>query len=133
VKNNLVTIKQKINISASPQEVYNSFVDPEKHGAFTGSKATGKAKVGGKFTAWDGYSFGKCLELNEGKRIFQEWKTTDWPEGYPPSKLELILKKTEEGTELTMIQSDVPAKKKKELAGGWLEFYWNPLKQFFKK
>jgi activator of HSP90 ATPase len=133
MKTNVVTIKQKVIISASPEEVYGAFVDPKKHSEFTGAKATGKAKVGGKFTAWDGYSFGKYLTLEKGKLIVQEWQTTDWPEGYPPSKLELTLQETPKGTELTMIHCGVPAEQEKELADGWIEYYWNPLKVYFKK
>ena len=60
------TIKQKVVISASPKEVYEAYVDPKKHSEFTGSKATGKPVIGGKFTAWDGYIFGKYLELDDG-------------------------------------------------------------------
>ena len=133
MKTNVVTIKQKVIILASPDEVYEALVDPKKHSEFTGAKATGKAKVDGKFTAWDGYSFGKYLAIEKGKRILQEWQTTDWPEGYPPSKLELTLQETPKGTELTMIHSDVPAEQDKELADGWIEYYWNPLKAYFKK
>ena len=38
------TLTQKVIIPASPEEVYEAFVDPKKHSSFTGSKATGKAK-----------------------------------------------------------------------------------------
>jgi activator of HSP90 ATPase len=55
-------------------------MDPKKHSEFTGSKATGKPRVGSKFTAWDGYITGKNLKLVRGKKIVQEWKTTDWRE-----------------------------------------------------
>ena len=89
----VTTIKQKIIVQAEPEAVYDAFMDAKKHSAFTGSKATVEAKVGGKFTAWDGYISGKNLDLEKGKRIVQEWVNTDWPEGYPPSRLELTLKK----------------------------------------
>jgi len=133
MKTQVTILTQKATIPASPEEVYEAFVDPKKHSAFTGSKATGKAKVGGKFTAWDGYISGKHLELEKGKRIVQEWMTTDWPEGYAPSKLELTFKETSEGTEISMVHSNVPAEQEKELAEGWEEFYWNPLKKYFQK
>jgi activator of HSP90 ATPase len=133
MKTQVTTLTQKVTIPASPEEVYEAFVDPKKHSEFTGSKATGKAKVGGKFTAWDGYISGKHLELEKGKRIVQEWMTTDWPEGYAPSKLELTFKETSEGTEISMVHSNVPAEQEKELAEGWEEFYWNPLKKYFQK
>src|SRR5512136_2749295 len=99
------TIKQKVTIAAKPIEVYEAFVDAKKHSAFTGSKATGEGRVGAEVTAWDGYISGKFLELEEGKRIVQEWVTTEWPEGYPPSRLEFTLSQVNGKTELIMVQS----------------------------
>jgi activator of HSP90 ATPase len=133
MKTKVRTIKQKVVIPVSPKEVYDAYVDPKKHSKFTGSKATGKAVVGGKFTAWDGYIFGKFLELDDGKRVVQEWTSTDFPEGYGPSKLELCFNKVPEGTELVMVQSDVPEEIADDAADGWTEWYWNPLKEYFSK
>jgi activator of HSP90 ATPase len=127
----VTTIKQKVIIPASTKEVYDAYVDPKKHSAFTEAKATGKPVVGGKYTAWDGYIFGKYLVLDDGKRVVQEWTTTDWEEGYGPSKLELCFNKVSEGTELVMIHSDVPKAQADEVDQGWIEWYWNPLKKYF--
>ena len=70
----VTTITQKILIpKVSPKQVYEAYVDPKIHSEFTGSEATGKPVVGGKFTAWDEYISGKFLELEEGKRVVQEW------------------------------------------------------------
>jgi len=126
------TIRQKVLIPATPDEVYEAFMDAKKHTAFTKSKATCDPKVGGKFTAWDGYISGKNLELEKGKKIVQEWITTEWPKGYPPSKLELTFKKKGKATELTMIHSMVPAQQA-DLEEGWTQFYWEPLKEYFGK
>jgi activator of HSP90 ATPase len=133
MKTKTTTIKQKVTIPATPEEIYEAFTDPKKHSKFTGSKATGKPEVGEEFTAWDGYISGKYLELEEGKKIVQEWVNTDWPEGLPPSKFELTFKATEEGTEISMVQSNIPADQEKELLDGWTEFYWDPLKEYFSK
>jgi len=127
------TIKQKVFIEASPEQVYDAFMYPKTHSAFTGSKASGSAKVGGTFTAWDGYITAKNVELARGKRIVQEWKTSEWPEGYPASRLELDLAKKGDGTEVSMVHSLVPASQSSEYAEGWTEWYWNPLKKFFSK
>ncbi len=51
----------------------------------------------------DGYIFGKNLELVKGKKIVQEWTTTEWPENYPPSILTLIFQAKPSGTLLTMV------------------------------
>lgn len=129
----VTTIRQKLVNPATPEEVYEAFVDAKKHSTFTGNKATGNSKVGSKFTAWDGYISGKNLELEEGKKIVQEWITTDWPKDYPPSRVELTLRKVKGGTEISIVHSGVPTEQAKDLAQGWKDFYWEPLKEYFKK
>jgi activator of HSP90 ATPase len=130
----LTTITQKIIIpKVSPKQVYAVYVDPRKHSEFTESKATGKPVVGGKFTAWDKYISGKFVELEEGKRVVQEWTSTDFPEGYPPSMLELTFREVPKGTEINMVHSNVPKEIADEAADGWTEFYWEPMKKYFKK
>lgn len=127
------TIKQKTLIPATPDKVYDAFMEAKKHSAFTGSKATSDPKVGGEFTAWDGYISGRNLELVKGKKIVQEWSTTDWPDKFPPSRLELTFKEAKGGTEISMIHSNVPAEQADDLAEGWNEFYWKPMKEYFTK
>jgi activator of HSP90 ATPase len=132
MKMKVTTIKQNVIISAEPEEVYDAFMDVDKHLAFTGSKSTCNPKIEGKFTAWDNYILEKKLEMEKGKRIAQEWVTSEWPKGYSPSKLELIFNKIKEGTEILMIQSNVPADQVEDLKQGWIDFYWKPLKECFK-
>lgn len=133
MKTKYVTIRQKVIIPAAPEEVYGAFMDARKHAAFTGSKATCNPKIGGHFTSWDGYISGKNLDLEKGKKIVQEWITTEWPQGYPPSRLELALKKVKTGTEISMTHSNVPAEQAEELKQGWIDFYWEPMKDYFRK
>src|SRR5262245_23616621 len=102
------TLTQKIVVPAAPEEVYEAFVNASKHAAFTESPATGSGRVGGKFTAWDGYISGVNRELVKGKRIVQDWKTSEWPEGAGPSTLELTFGAVKGGTEICMIHSNVP-------------------------
>jgi activator of HSP90 ATPase len=133
MKPKVTIIRQRVVIPATPDEVYDAFMDPKKHSEFTGSKATCSPRVGGKFTAWEGYISGKNLELEKGKKIVQEWVTTEWPQDYPPSRLELSFRDVGGNTELTMLHSDVPAEQANELEEGWTDFYWKPLKDYFKK
>ncbi len=125
------TIKQTRFIPAKPADVYDAFLDAKKHSLFTGSEATCNPRIGGKFTAWDGYILGKNLELEAGRRIVQEWKTTEWPAGYPSSIVEFSFKEKGTGTELKMVQSNVPAEQADFYAMGWVDFYWKPLKEYF--
>ncbi|OLD04925.1 hypothetical protein AUG19_02680 [archaeon 13_1_20CM_2_54_9] len=126
------TIRQRLLIaSVTPKEVYSALIDPKKHSAFTGSRATCDPRRGGKFNAWDKYISGKNLELVKGKKIVQEWKTSEWPEDYPSSILELTFTRKKGGTELRMVHSKVPASQVAKYSEGWGTSYWEPLKEYF--
>jgi activator of HSP90 ATPase len=126
------TIRQRVSIPASPQDVYEALVNAKKHAAFTQAQATGTARVGARFTAWDGYISGKHLVLEKGRRIVQEWVTTEWPKGVAASRLEILLERKGKGTLLTMLHSEVPAAQAASYRDGWKEYYWEPLKAWFR-
>ena len=125
------TITQKVAVSATPGEVYDAFVTPRRHASFTGSPATGSIKVGGKFTAWDGYISGVNRELVKGKRIVQDWRTTEWPEGAADSRVEFSFTAVKGGTEVRLVHSNVPAEQAESYRQGWIDYYWTPLKAYF--
>lgn len=128
------TINQTVFFEgADVDDVYDALLDAERHTDFTGSRATTSPTVGAVFTAWDGYITGKNLDLVKGKKIVQEWVTTEWPEGYPVSILELTLTAKKGGTELRMLHSKVPAEQVAEYTSGWPESYWEPLKKYLAK
>lgn len=60
-----------ITLSASRQEIYDAWLSSDGHAAMTGSTAKIEQGVGGAFTAWDGYIFGKTQELEAPRRIVQ--------------------------------------------------------------
>jgi activator of HSP90 ATPase len=127
------SINQTVVVSARPLDVYEAFVNARKHAAFTNSPATGTARVGAKFTAWDGYISGVHRRLVKGRRIVQDWQTSQWPEGAPPSKLELTFTHVKRGTAVRMHHSDVPAEQAASYRQGWIDYYWTPLKAYFRK
>jgi activator of HSP90 ATPase len=126
-----VTIRQSEFIPAAPSAVYRAFVDAKTHTAFTGASATFERREGGRFSAGDGYITGKFLRLQNSRRIVQEWKTTEWPPDSPPSLLELRFVPRENGTEVQMVQTQVPAEQAPRYKKGWTEHYWTPLKKYF--
>jgi activator of HSP90 ATPase len=127
------TLRQKVTIPASPAEVYEAFVDPKIHAAFTGSPAKGNRRVGSHFAACGGYIDSVHRELAPGRRIVQDWSTTEWPAGAPVSRLELTLKPVAKGTELRMVHSNVPASQADSYRQGWIDFYWKPLHAYFEQ
>lgn len=127
----LKTITQRVVIPASPLEVYDALTEPRRHAAVTGGAATGPRRIGGRFTAYDGYIIGVHRVLKPGAKIVQDWWTTEWPEGAAPSRLEITLRKAKGGTDLKMVHSAVPAEQADSYRQGWIEYYWNPLRAYF--
>ena len=127
----VTTIRDTIHLAATPKQVYEAYLDADIHSTFTESPATSDPKVGGKFTAWDGYISGTFLELEPGRRIVQAWQTTEWPAGYPPSRVAFLLEPEGKGTKLTMIHSEVPQSQVEDYRQGWIDFYWTPLQAYF--
>ena len=126
------TIRQAVTIHASPNIVYDALMDSKKHSLFTGSKANISRRVGGKFTAYDGYAEGKNLELSRGKKIVQSWRASDWPKGHY-SKTTFAMRKGKAGTKLTFTQTGVPDKKYGTIRRSWIDFYWAPLKEMLER
>jgi len=126
------TIRQSITFEAIPHEVYEALMDSRKHARFTGAKASISHKVGGRFTAYDGYIEGVNLNLVPDKKIVQSWRGSDWPKGHY-SKATFSLKKVKNGTHLTFTQSGVPDQYYNDISQGWRDYYWKPMKEMLAK
>lgn len=118
-------------IPATPLRVYQAWLDEREHGAFTGAKAEAEPGIGGAFTAWDGYIRGRTLELSEGQRILQAWRTTEFPPGSEDSLLEVLLEESSGGTRLTLRHSGIPEGQGESYEQGWIDHYFEPLKSYF--
>lgn len=126
------TIRQSVTLKASPHEVYEMLMDSRRHSKFTEAKASISRKIGGKFTAMDGYIDGVNIDLVADKKIVQSWRGSDWREGHY-SKATFSLKKVKSGTRLTFTQSGVPDEHCAGISQGWRDFYWTPMKKMLEK
>jgi activator of HSP90 ATPase len=118
-------------IPASPGEIYNAWLSSEGHSAMTGSQAQVEARNGGGFKAWDGYIRGKTLELEPNRRIVQAWRTTEFPEDSPDSRVEILLEEVEGGTKITLVHTHIPDGQGDSYKQGWEDFYFTPMRAHF--
>ncbi len=126
------TINQTITFKASPHDVYEMLMDSKKHGEIVGANAKITKKVGAKFTIYDGEIEGVNLELVPDKKIVQSWRYSDWPKGHF-SEATFLLEKYWGGTKMTFTQTDVPDDKYEDVAQGWKDYYWEPMKELLEK
>lgn len=125
-------IKLKTILPATPQQIYNAWLSGKGHTAMTGAKATGSKKIGGKFTAWDGYISGTNEKLVENKTIVQHWRTSEFSDRALDSKLVIELKAVQQGTQLTLTHTNTPKAQEASYKQGWQEHYFEPMQAYFK-
>ncbi|MEI6290005.1 MAG: SRPBCC family protein [Chloroflexota bacterium] len=123
-------IEQTVTFIAAPHEVYETIMDSDRHSTFTNSEVIMSRVVGGEYSAYDGYITGKNVELVPDKKIVQTWKAVDWEEGQY-SIITFILTPIPTGTQLQFIHEKLPDGTEEEFTQGWIDNYWEPMKQYF--
>ena len=119
-------------INATPFQIYNAWLSSKEHTEMTGGEASASDIVGGKFTAWDEYIYGKNIELEQNHFIKQTWRSSQFEETDEDSILEVILEEKNGKTELTLIHSNVPEGGSHYIKG-WEEHYFQPMKTYFSR
>jgi len=125
-------IHQTVTFKASPHDLYEALMDSKKHAAFTGGKAKISRQVGGEIMAYDDYIAGRNIELVPDKKIVQDWRAVDWPEG-KFSRITFEFTPVPEGTRLDFTHVDLPEGTEAEFEQGWVDNYWEPMKKYLEK
>ena len=119
-------------IPASPQQIYDAWLDSRGHAAMTGGQpARISAKTGVDFTVWNGYITGRNLTLEPGRRIVQSWRTTKFTKEDVDSRIEVLLEPVAGGTKVTVRHTNVPDGHTSYRDGGWQKSYFEPMKRYF--
>ncbi|MSP40563.1 MAG: hypothetical protein EXR70_18910 [Deltaproteobacteria bacterium] len=66
-------------LPASPEKLFDMYLDAAAHAAFTGLPVTLEPRAGGAFRAFDGMLSGKILHIEPKRLIVQTWRSVNWP------------------------------------------------------
>lgn len=124
---------KQIELPVKAHEVFEAWLNGPKHSEMIGGEATGEPIVGSVFTAWDGYIWGKNLELESDKRILQTWRTTEFSDSDDDSMLEVLLEDIGDTCQLTLKHWNIPEGQGKSYFTGWDEHYFEPMREYFIK
>lgn len=122
-----------VDLPVSAAHLYDAWLSSAEHSAFTGGRATIDARVGGRFTAWDGYVERETLELEQGKYIVQSWRTGEFGEDAADSQIEVAFVDFDGGVRLTLKHSNLQPGDAKKYTQGWEESYFAPMRIFFEE
>jgi len=79
---NTVTVSETYEFNTSADQLYQTFVDPQRVAAFTRTPPREfEPKEGGKFNLFGGNVEGTFKTLEQDKKIIQEWRLGSWPKG----------------------------------------------------
>ncbi|MEE8045697.1 MAG: SRPBCC domain-containing protein [Dehalococcoidia bacterium] len=123
--------KVSAEMTASPQDVYDAWLDDDGHSAMTQALATASFEIAGIFTAHDGYINGINLELDSGRRILQTWRTSLFEDTDPDSSIEITFEASPTGTLVTLKHWNIPEGQAEGYQSGWQDFYFTPMQEYF--
>ncbi|KAL6792467.1 HSP90 associated protein [Trichoderma sp. SZMC 28013] len=131
---NTVTVRDDQEFRTTAEELYQTFVDPQRLAAFTRAppKVFEGAKAGGKFELFDGNVSGEYLELEKPKKIVQTWRLNQWPAGhYSKLNIEFDQNDIDHVTVMRVTWEGVPVGQEDVTRRNWGEYYVRSIKQTF--
>ena len=127
----LESFQLSTTLSATSKQIFNAWLSSDGHSRMTGSPAEVIPEVGGTFKAWDGYIWGKTLEIEQHHRIVQAWRTSEFPEDSLDSQVEILLEEIADGTKVTLNHTEIPDGQGDSYKQGWEDFYFTPMRKYF--
>jgi uncharacterized protein YndB with AHSA1/START domain len=124
-------IKLSVLLPASPAKVFAALTDGRAISKWSGQKGKVQARVGGRFEMFDGWVKGKVVDFKRGKSLAYTWLPGDWPDGAPESVVRYTLSPAKGGTKMGLLHSNFPNEaQRKSHSSGWIEFFFEPLKEY---
>lgn len=126
------TIEQSVEFEGTTaDELCETYLDSDKHGAAIGAPVSIHPVVGGEFRAFDGRLQGRLLEIVPGQRIVQSWRGAPWKEGDLDSILVLRFADTPGGARIDLVHSNIPEHVAGQITGdAWNDRYWRSWRRY---
>lgn len=115
-------------LTATPEEVYLALTNELTLTLWTGAQAKMVAEVGGEFSLWEDSILGKNIELEENKKIVQEWYFGDREE---ESIVTIKLHEHKRGTSVELNHTNIPEEDYDNITEGWNDDYFGSLIDFY--
>jgi activator of HSP90 ATPase len=127
------TIEQSVRFNATARRLYELYINPRLHSAFTGAKVTISAKPGSRFSAFNGMLSGQMSGVIPGKLIVQHWRSVHFKKSDPDSVLVLYFVQDGKHGRIDLAHVNVPEHDHAGVTNGWKKHYWGPIKRYLSK
>lgn len=126
-------IQQTVTFPATPDKLYDMYMNQKLHAALTGHPVTIRRIAGTKFRAFGGMVLGKTLHVVPKRLIIQSWRGKDWKREDIDSTLIVRFLPDKEGGKVELTHVNVPEYDYNDVNEGWKEYYWKPWREYLAK
>jgi uncharacterized protein YndB with AHSA1/START domain len=127
------TIQLAASLPAPPERLFDMYLDPTEHAAFTGSSVTVAAHAGAPFRAFDDVLTGTILQVVPKRLIVQSWRSPHWGASDLDSTLILTFLPEGDGGRIELVQVNVVDADFAGVSHGWERFYWSPWRAYLNR
>jgi activator of HSP90 ATPase len=116
--------------NTDPKDLYELYMDEEKHSIATGAPAKISPKEGSEYSAHSGYITGKNLQLIKNRLIVQSWRAQSWSADDVDSTFIIYLETQGPDTLLHAVHANLPNGAAESIDAGWHKMYWEPWRSY---
>lgn len=127
-------IRITVVMPVAPARVFRALTSARAIAAWSGAPGRVAARVGGRFSMWDGWNTGRVLARRSPTTLVYTWRKDSWPEATKDSVVRWTLQKVPGGTRVTMVHSRLPSTwEYRDHKGGWPRYFLKPMERWLKK
>lgn len=122
----------RIFVIEAPRDlVWHAVTDSEQFERWSGQKAEVNELPHHQFKLFNGQVRGKNLEVEQHKKLVQEWQSANWTF---PSTLTMLFSDDPTGaTRIDVTQENIPNEEYEEIEKGWQNIYFDPLAKYLER
>jgi activator of HSP90 ATPase len=118
------------SLPSTPETLFDMYLDPAIHGAFTGSPVAIEPRAGAPFRAFEGSLSGTILHVEPKRMIVQTWRSVNWSHDDIDSVLVLSFWPEEGGGRIELAHINVADGDFAGVSHGWEKYYWTPWRRY---
>ncbi len=126
-------ITDAVVLPAPAEKLFEMYLDPAQHAAFTGKPVTIGVEQGASFEAFDGMLTGTILHVVRPRLVVQSWRSALFHAENPDSTLIITFTTEQNEGRIDLVHLDVPEHDYDDVVAGWKKFYWDPWREFLER
>jgi activator of HSP90 ATPase len=121
-------IKRYYTLQAEPKDVFNALTNKRMLEIWTGESAEMGLEPGSEFSLWGGSISGINIEIEENKKIVQQWS---FGEDDEKSIVTMKIHPHKKGTSVELNHTNIPDEAFENISDGWDDDYFGALSELF--